>query len=121
VSLLAATYEAPWEGDLARINWKQPSGQVHNLIRGSDRQPGAWTTFGSATVKRYGSRVVDGSGASGTVAAVAAERAADAGLTICCEVGAVRVDPVMPDGANARTGPRVHGGEWRRGGRGVFE
>ena len=37
---------------------------VHNLIRGSDRQPGAWTTFGGATVKRYGSRVVDGSGAS---------------------------------------------------------
>ncbi len=99
MSLLAATYEAPWEGDLARIDWKQPSGQVHNLIRGSDRQPGAWITFGGATVKRYGSRVVDGSGASGTVAAVAAERAADAGLTICCEVGAVRVDPVMPEGA----------------------
>ncbi len=94
----AATYEAPWEGDLARIDWKQPAARVHNLIRGSDRQPGAWTTVGGATVKLYGSRVVDGSGTPGTVAAVAAEPDADAGLTICCGTGTVRVDTVMPDG-----------------------
>ena len=90
----AATYEAPWEGDAAQIDWNRPARSVHNLIRGSDRQPGAWTTIDGATVKLYGSCLADGSGAPGRVAVVG-----DEGVTVCCATGAVRVDTAMPDGA----------------------
>ncbi|HJO38473.1 MAG: formyltransferase family protein [Vicinamibacterales bacterium] len=90
----AATYDAPWEGDAARIDWTRPVGEVHNLIRGSDRQPGAWTTAGGATVKLYGSALADGSAAPGTVTAAGPE-----GVTIACAGGAVRVDTATPDGA----------------------
>ena len=40
-----ATYEPPWEGEIAEIDWTLPAAEVHNFIRGSDRQPGAWTTW----------------------------------------------------------------------------
>ncbi|HAK57149.1 MAG: formyltransferase family protein [Vicinamibacterales bacterium] len=93
----AATYDAPWEDDAARIDWTRPAPEVHNLIRGSDRQPGAWTMVDGAKVKLYGSRRVDGAGAPGTVKAVASGD--DAGVTVCCGDGAVRVDKAMPDGA----------------------
>lgn len=38
-----ATYEGPWEGDVAHIDWTRSANDVHNFIRGSDRSPGAWT------------------------------------------------------------------------------
>ena len=99
----AATYEAPWEGDAARIDWAKPGGEVHNLIRGSDRQPGAWTTVGGATVRLYGSRRAEGdAGPPGRVVAVG-----DDGITLWCGDGAVRVEIAMPDG-----GKRGPAHEW---------
>ena len=91
-----ATYEAPWEGDIARIDWTQPSRTVHNLIRGSDRQPGAWTTLAGKTVKFYGSCVVSGASESpGMVTGID-----DNGVTIQCgDAAAVRIETAMPDGA----------------------
>ena len=35
------TYEGPWEGDIAQIDWSQDAQTVHNFIRGSDRGPPA--------------------------------------------------------------------------------
>ena len=95
-----ATYEPPWEGDIARIDWSLPAMEVHNFIRGSDRQPGAWTTFNGATVRLYGSTRRDASpGAPGSVAALD-----DGGLSVRCgDGGAVRVDTAMAEGA--RRGP----------------
>ncbi len=99
-----ATYEPPWEGDIARIDWSLPAMEVHNFIRGSDRQPGAWTTFNGATVRLYGSTRSDASpGAPGSVAALD-----DGGLSVRCgDGGAVRVDTAMAEGA--RRGPV---GQW---------
>ena len=49
------TYEGPWEGDIARIDFSQPAQSVHNLIRGSDRAPGAWSTINGERITLYGS------------------------------------------------------------------
>ena len=99
-----ATYEPPWEGNIARIDWTLPAMEVHNFIRGSDRQPGAWTTFNGATVRLYGStRAEADAGSPGSVAALD-----DSGLTVRCgDGGAIRVDTAMPDGA--KRGPAA---EW---------
>ena len=91
-----ASYEPPWEGDLARIDWSRPAQQIHNLIRGSDRQPGAWTVLNDVTLRLYGSRrTAADSGPPGSVAAVTAD-----GITIRCGDGAaIRLESVRPEGA----------------------
>ena len=94
----AATYEAPWEGDVAEIDWAKPARSVHNFIRGSCRQPGAWTTVFGSTVRLYDSRMVEeAGGVPGTVAAVGED-----GVTIACSDGAVCVQDAMPDGDRRR-------------------
>lgn len=104
-----ATYEPPWEGEIARIDWSLPAAQVHNLIRGSDRQPGAWTTLGGERVTLYGSRKATAeAGRAGTVV-----RMGEAGLVIRCGdaatagSGAVEIETALP--AGGKTGPAT---EW---------
>ncbi|MDE2746883.1 MAG: formyltransferase family protein [Chloroflexota bacterium] len=82
------TYEGPWEGDIARIDWSQDAQTVHNFIRGSDRAPGAWSEIGGQRVTLLGSSRSDHSGgAAGEVAAIGG-----AGMTIVCGDGeSVRV------------------------------
>ena len=40
-----ATYEGRCTADNARIDWGKPWRQIHNLIRGCNPAPGAWTTL----------------------------------------------------------------------------
>ena len=40
-----ATYESWCTADDVSVDWSQSSATVHNLIRGADPQPGAWTTY----------------------------------------------------------------------------
>ena len=93
-----ATYEPPWEGDIARIDWTLPAMEVHNFIRGSDRQPGAWTTYNGDSVRLYGSVRADADpGVPGSVARI--DNGDDSGVTVRCgDGGAVRVDTALPDG-----------------------
>ncbi len=98
------TYEGPWEGEIARIDFSRAAQEVHNLIRGSDRAPGAWSTIGGERVTLYGSTLAaDAGGAAGAVAGVNAE-----GVTITCgDGGAVRVNLVR-----TAAGERVAASEW---------
>ena len=50
-----ATYEGWCSSQDARIDWSQNAGSVHNLIRGCDPQPGAWTTFNDEKISFFGS------------------------------------------------------------------
>ena len=62
-----ATYES-WCGEAdAEVDWAAPAAEVHRLICGTDPQPGAWTTVGGHKLKLYGSRLGDGTGASGEI------------------------------------------------------
>lgn len=52
-----ATYES-WCGRTeSQIDWHRPAAQLHNLIRGCDPQPGAWTTWRGERLSVYGSAV----------------------------------------------------------------
>ena len=52
-----ATYES-WCGRAeSQIDWNRPAAELHNLIRGCDPQPGAWTTWHGERLSLYGSAV----------------------------------------------------------------
>jgi methionyl-tRNA formyltransferase len=51
-----ATYEPPCDETHARIDWGKPLKEVHNLIRGCDPQPGAYTHFQAKKVQLYGAK-----------------------------------------------------------------
>jgi len=71
----------------ARIDWSKPAAQVHNLARGLSPFPGAFFEAdlgkGLERIKVLRSRLVEGSGAPGTVL--------DAALSIACGAGALRL------------------------------
>ncbi|MDH3579438.1 MAG: methionyl-tRNA formyltransferase [Hyphomicrobiales bacterium] len=80
------TYESWCKTSDAEIDWSKPVEEVHNLIRGTDPAPGAWTKNGDQVVQLYDSTRVQGEGAPGEVLAVS-----DDGIAIAAEGGAVRV------------------------------
>ncbi len=106
-----ATYEGPCERENARIDWGKPWCQVHDLIRGCDPAPGAWTTWQGQVVQVFGSQPLPArdlaglGGAVGEVVEVAADP--DGGFTVTCADGRIRVARVKPAG-----GGKLAAGEW---------
>src|SRR5256886_90531 len=82
----------------AAIDWTRPAGEVHDLIRGCDPQPGAHTTWRGSRLRFYEPRrVAAPAGATpGTVLAIGAE-----GLTVAARDGAVRCARARDGGAKA--------------------
>ncbi len=54
-----STYEPLCNDRVARIDWKRPAEEVHNLIRGCDPQPGAYTFYQGKKVRLFDARHVD--------------------------------------------------------------
>ena len=79
-----ATYEGWCRKGAAEIDWSRSVGEVYNLIRGTNPQPGAWTTYDGATLQIYDCAKVDAFGRPGEVAAVS-----DAGITIVAGRGGI--------------------------------
>lgn len=50
-----ASYEGWFRGAEAKVNWANHASVIHNLIRGSDPAPGAWTTMGGVKLKLFAS------------------------------------------------------------------
>ena len=106
-----ATYEGPCERRNARIDWGRPWKQIHDLIRGCDPAPGAWTTCGGQAVQVYSAVPLparDFSGLGGEVGEVV--EVSDDGFSVACPDGRVRVTRVRPAG-----GPKLPAGEWAAG------
>jgi len=51
-----ASYEGWFREAEARINWANHADVIHNLIRGSDPAPGAWTTLNGVKLQLFDSR-----------------------------------------------------------------
>jgi methionyl-tRNA formyltransferase len=51
-----ATYEGWFRANEAKIHWHNHVDLVHNLIRGADPAPGAWTTLNGKKVQLFGSK-----------------------------------------------------------------
>ena len=97
-----ATYESWCRKKDAGVDWSKPAAEIHNLIRGSDPQPGAWTTHGGTELQLYDSRRAEGAGAPGTVLGII-----EAGMFVAAADGAVMIKRVRPAG-----GGKVAAAEW---------
>ncbi|HEY0223017.1 MAG TPA: methionyl-tRNA formyltransferase [Pseudolabrys sp.] len=85
------TYAAKISKDETRIDWRKPSKQVHDHIRGLSPFPGAWFELDGVRVKALRSTKAEGKGKPGTVL--------DDNLTIACGDGAIRLVQVQRAGA----------------------
>lgn len=92
-----ASYESWCRAADAEIDWAAPAEKIHCLIRGTDPQPGAWTTMGGEGLNLFGSLRAEGAGAPGEILAVA-----DSGITIAAGEGAITVIRVRPPGQRAK-------------------
>ncbi|MDH3420477.1 MAG: methionyl-tRNA formyltransferase [Gammaproteobacteria bacterium] len=86
-----ATYEGWFKAKEARIDWSRPGGEIYNLIRGSDPQPGANSTLDGETVSFYDASFApgDSTDAGGSVVSVG-EQIGIAVLDGTISVGRVR-------------------------------
>jgi methionyl-tRNA formyltransferase len=106
-----ATYASKIDRTATRVEWSRPASDVACAIRAYDPRPGAFTTGPAGDIKLYGALVVshdpvgDQASPPGTVS-----RIDDAGLTVICGSGAVRITEVQPAGR-----PRMMPDEWARG------
>ena len=55
-----ATYEGRCSADNARIDWGKPWRQIHNLIRGCNPAPGAWTTLDGKALQVFEAQAAAG-------------------------------------------------------------
>lgn len=90
-----ATYERRCTARHAEICWHRPVGQVHDLIRGTNPAPGAWTTYKGAKLGIFDCVRAPGDGISGRVRAIT-----DDGVEVQCVGGRILVKRVRPEGGD---------------------
>jgi methionyl-tRNA formyltransferase len=106
-----ATYEGRCGADNARIDWGKPWRQIHNLIRGCNPAPGAWTTLGGNTLQVFEAKPLPArdpkgiGGRMGEIVEVDGE-----GFTVVCADGRIKVLRVK-----AAEGGKVGAGEFAAG------
>jgi methionyl-tRNA formyltransferase len=101
-----ATYEGRCGADNARIDWGKPWRPIHNLIRGCNPAPGAWTTLDGKTLQVFEAKPLparDPKGIGGKMGEIVAVEAD--GFTVVCADGRIKVLRVKPaDGAKVGAG-----------------
>src|SRR5499427_5609221 len=103
-----ATYEGRCGPDNARIDWGKPWRQIHNLIRGCNPAPGAWTTLEGKPLQVFEAKPLparDPKGIGGKMGEIA-EVSAD-GFTVVCADGRIKVLRVK-----THDGPKVAAGKF---------
>lgn len=82
----------------AQIDWSKTAAEVHNLVRGFNPWPTAWTLLGSDRLKVHRTRVVDEKGTPGTVIRAGAR------VVVAAGTGAVELEQVQLPGKRAQSG-----------------
>jgi methionyl-tRNA formyltransferase len=106
-----ATYEAPCEKRNARLDWGRPCRQLHDLVRGCDPSPGAWTTCAGEVLEVLAAEprpARDASGVGGAMGEVV--EVGDDGFAVVCADGRLWLSRVRPHG-----GGKMGAGEWAAG------
>jgi methionyl-tRNA formyltransferase len=93
--LSKGSYESWAKASIAEVDWSKPAAEIHNLIRGTDPAPGAWTMIDDKKLGLFDCRRIDDTvGDAGTVVAVS-----DEGITIAAgDGGGVRLGRLRPEG-----------------------
>ena len=75
------------------IDWSKSNVEIHNLVRGICRCPGAYFMFNDKIIKVIESMPVDGNGTTGSVVKFSKE-----GVDMGCGSGLLRLIKVKPEG-----------------------
>jgi methionyl-tRNA formyltransferase len=101
-----ATYEGRCTADNARIDWGKPWRLIHDLIRGCNPAPGAWTTHDGKTLQVFEAKPLparDPKGIAGKMGEIVAVEAD--GFTVVCADGRIKALRVKPaDGGKVGAG-----------------
>ena len=89
-----ATYEPLCNDKVALIDWSKPAAEVHNLIRGCDPQPGAYSFYGGKKVRFFDVRLGDARAGARPGEVVAADAG---GFAVAAVGGAIRIGKVRSD------------------------
>ena len=89
-----ASYESWCRKSDAELDFSKPASEVYNLIRGTNPQPGAWTTFEGKELGIFDSKLVEISGTPGKVV-----EATDAGILVAADNGGILIERVRPEGS----------------------
>jgi methionyl-tRNA formyltransferase len=92
-----ATYESWCRKADAEIDWSCSVGEVYNLIRGANPQPGAWTTVNGKMLQIYDCEKIEAGGRAGEVVQVSSD-----GMTVVAGRGAIRIKRVRYEGEGKR-------------------
>ena len=91
-----ATYEPLCNDQVARIDWEKPATEVHNLIRGCDPQPGAYSFYRGKKVRFLETRLVEAGRPDARPGEVLASD--ESGFTVAARGGALRIGKVRTEG-----------------------
>jgi methionyl-tRNA formyltransferase len=90
-----ATYEPLCNDQVARIDWGKPAMEVHNLIRGCDPQPGAYSFYRGKKVRFFETRLVETGRPDARPGEVLASD--EGGFTVAARGGALRIGKVRTE------------------------
>ena len=95
-----ASYEGLCTDNLTMIDWKRPAQTIYNLIRGTDPQPGAWTTYRGTKIKLYSARLLPTifSGPPGKIADIV-----EGNLIISLKDASLQIGQIKPEGHSKMT------------------
>jgi methionyl-tRNA formyltransferase len=106
-----ASYEGWFRANEAKVNWNNHVDFIHNIIRGADPAPGAWTTIGGKKLQLFGSRkhLVRTFGAvKGKIGEIT--EITDSGMRITAQGGQVEVSKVKGEETK-----KISPAEWAKG------
>lgn len=84
-----ATYESWCKHEDAKIDWTRPVSEVYNLIRGTNPQPGAWTTHNGDVLKIFDCSMSEVFGTPGVVKEISED-----GITVGAKGGGLLIQRV---------------------------
>ena len=87
-----ASYESWCKHEDGKIDWNRPVLEVYNLIRGTNPQPGAWTTHNGEVLKIFDCSMSEVSGKPGEVKEISED-----GITVCTKGGGLLIKRVRPE------------------------
>ena len=87
-----ATYESWCKHEDAKIDWTRPVSEVYNLIRGTNPQPGAWTTHNGEVLKIFDCSMSEVSGTPGVVKEISED-----GIIVSAKGGGLLIQRVRPE------------------------
>jgi methionyl-tRNA formyltransferase len=87
--------------EMAQIDWSQPADVIHNLVRGFNPWPTAWTTLSGERMKVHRARLVDAQGEPGHILT------ANKSIIVGAGAGALELIEVQLPGRRAQSGRDV--------------